>query len=167
MILIAGVGNIFLGDDAFGSEVARRSLHLASKNVRVVDFGIRGLDLAYALTDGYDAVILIDAVSTGGEPGTIYVIEPSANDGGEVSAVVEGHSMDPANVLALARSMGTAPEHIRLVGCEPESFGSPDEGRMGLSPRVAAAVDEAIRVIEGLVREHEETKSRKAAGGAA
>jgi hydrogenase maturation protease len=157
MILVAGIGNIFLGDDAFGSEVARRALHLASPNVRVVDFGIRGLDLAYSLTDGYDAAIMIDAVSQGGEPGTIYVIEPVVTEGEEGNTAVEGHSMDPARVLALARSMGAAPAHIRIVGCEPESFGSPDEGRMGLSGRVSAAVDDAVRVIEKLVREYEDT----------
>ncbi len=150
MILIAGIGNIFLGDDAFGSEVARRSLHLASPNVRVVDFGIRGLDLAYALTDRYEAAILIDAVSRGEEPGTIYVIEPDVGESEDVSPAIDAHSMDPLRVLALARSMGTVPKHIRIVGCEPESFGNPDQGRMELSTRVAAAVDEAVKLIEKL-----------------
>lgn len=167
MILVAGIGNIFLGDDAFGSEVARRSLHLASPNVRVVDFGIRGLDLAYALTDGYSAALLIDATSRGGEPGTIYVIEPDRSDGEEPGPVIEGHLMNPVRVLALARSMGSAPKHIRIVGCEPQTFGNPGEGRMELSPRVAAAVDEAVKVIERLVRELEDSEQTKALGGAA
>ena len=138
MILVAGIGNIFLGDDAFGSEVARQLAgRLKTPHVRVVDFGIRGLDLAYALMDGYDATILIDAVARGGKPGTLYVIEPDLNELNQIEAAVEAHAMDPVRVLELARSMGTELRNIRIVGCEPETFGPDDEGQMGLSPCVA------------------------------
>jgi hydrogenase maturation protease len=153
MILIAGVGNIFFGDDGFGSEVARR---LAGRpdtpNVRVVDFGIRGLDLAYTLLDDYEATIIVDATPRGGQPGTIYVIEPDT-EFNEAAAAVEAHSMDPMRVLALACSMGAELKNVRIVGCEPESFGPAGEGQMALSPAVAGAVDEAVRVIDGLMGE--------------
>src|SRR5437016_6098906 len=115
MILIAGIGNIFLGDDAFGSEVARRAQHLASERVKVVDFGIRGLDLAYALMDGYEAVIMIDAVPLDGKPGTLYVIEPELN-GLQQATAIEAHSMDPVRVLALAQSMGVKLKNVWIVG---------------------------------------------------
>jgi hydrogenase maturation protease len=160
MILVAGIGNIFLGDDAFGSETARHAQHLSSDDVRVVDFGFRGLDLAFALMDGYEAVILIGAISRGGEPGTIYVIEPDLTELDYAVAPMDGHSMDPVRVLALARSMGARLKNVRLVGCEPESF---EES----SPRVMAAVESAVAMIEELVREHEGTKDTKALEGAA
>src|SRR6476659_8714525 len=105
-VLIAGVGNIFLGDDGFGVEVVQR---LAQRplpdGVRVVDFGIRGLDLTFALLDGYEAVILVDAVPRGGVPGTLYVLEPepgAADEPGAPGTMVELHSLDPAKVLRLA-----------------------------------------------------------------
>jgi hydrogenase maturation protease len=158
MLLVAGIGNIFLGDDAFGSEVARRlAPRLASADVRVIDFGIRGLDLAYALMDGYASTIVIDAVSRGGEPGTIYVLEPDLDALEVEGAVIDAHTMDPMRVLALARSMGAELKRIRIVGCEPETFGG-DEGQLGLSPSVAAAVEEAIRVIETMITQHKERK---------
>src|SRR5690242_10086258 len=107
-VLIAGVGNLFFGDDAFGSEVARR---LATRpqpdGVRVIDFGIRGLDLAYALSDGYAAVILADATARGGAPGTLYVLEPEAAPTPQTPAL-DPHGMDPAAVLRLASSLGGA-----------------------------------------------------------
>ena len=153
-ILIAGIGNIFLGDDGFGSEVARR---LAGKSfpdeVRVVDFGIRGFDLAYALMDGYDVTIFIDATPRGGEPGTIYTIEPDLSelnglDGQQM--MVETHGMNPMKVLQLVKSMGGQFKRILLVGCEPAPLESED-GHMGLSPPVERAVDEAIPLVESLV----------------
>ncbi len=112
-ILIAGIGNIFFGDDAFGVEVARglagRSL---PDGIKVIDFGIRGLDLAYALLDQYAAVILVDAVPRGGAPGTLYVLEPdldSADGAEESAAMLEPHALDPHKVLRLARSLGRRP----------------------------------------------------------
>ena len=153
-ILIAGIGNIFLGDDGFGSEVARR---LAGKTfpgeVRVVDFGIRGFDLAYALMDGPDVTIFIDATPRGREPGTIYTIEPDLSelnglDGQQM--MVETHGMNPMKVLSMVKIMGGEFKRILLVGCEPETLG-PEEGQLGLSQPVTAAVDEAVRVVESLV----------------
>ena len=153
-ILVAGIGNIFLGDDGFGSEVARR---LAGKSlpdeVRVVDFGIRGFDLAYALMDGYDVTIFIDATPRGGEPGTVYTIEPDLselNGLDERQMMVETHGMDPMKVLSMVKTMGGEFNRILLVGCEPATLG-PEEGHLGLSEPVEAAVGEAVRVVESLV----------------
>jgi len=154
-VLIAGIGNIFLGDDAFGSEVARRlqARHWPA-GVRVVDFGIRGFDLAYALCDGNDLTVLIDATPRGGSPGTIYVIEPDLSelvDDSRAAALVDAHSLDPLQVLLMAHAQGAALKGIVLVGCEPADLGG-DEGRLGLSDPVAAAVDEALDVVTSLVR---------------
>jgi hydrogenase maturation protease len=155
VILIAGIGNIFLGDDAFGCEVVRRlATRPQSEDVRVRDFGIRGLDLVYALLDEPETVILVDAVPRGQQPGTLYVIEPDlAHLDNPETLLVETHGMDPVKVLRMAQAMGGRFHRVLLVGCEPESFGLEDEGegRMGLSAPVEAAVDEAIRVIESLV----------------
>jgi hydrogenase maturation protease len=153
MILVAGIGNIFMGDDAFGSEVARRLAgRVKTSSVRVIDFGIRGFDLAYSLMDEYDATIMIDATQRGSNPGTIYVIEPDLDELDETKATIEAHAMDPVRMLALARSMGAKLKNIHIVGCEPETFGPDGEGQMGLSPCVAAAVDEAVLVVEELLR---------------
>ncbi len=155
-ILIAGIGNIFLGDDAFGSEVARRlSGRALPDEVRVVDFGIRGFDLTYALLDGYEVTIFVDATPRGQEPGTLYTIEPEldeieSNDG--PGAMVETHGMNPMKVLTMVKSMGGQFKRILLVGCEPATFG-PEEGQMGLSPPVEAAVERAVVVVESLVEE--------------
>jgi hydrogenase maturation protease len=158
-ILIAGIGNIFLGDDAFGVEVARRlSTREWPQTVRVTDFGIRGYDLAYALLDGYDTTILVDACPRGEPAGTLYVIEPDLNDFDpngsgspeEQQVAVEAHSMNPLSVLRLAASMGGRLKRILLVGCEPVTLG-PEEGQMGLSATVEAVVDEAMKLVESLV----------------
>jgi len=155
-ILIAGIGNIFLGDDAFGVEVVRQ---LAGRTlpgrVKAVDFGIRGFDLAYALLDGSDVTILVDACPRGGEPGSLYVIEPDLNaldTPEQAQASVDAHSMNPMNVIRIARSMGGTGslKRILLVGCEPLTLG-PEEGKMGLSEPVAAAVEEAGKLIESLM----------------
>ena len=155
-ILIAGIGNIFLGDDAFGCEVVKRlNQRTWPENVRVVDFGIRGFDLAFALLDGYDVTILIDATPRGAEPGTVYKIEPDLNDLDELDgngAMVETHGMNPMKVLGMVKSMGGQFRRILLVGCEPETFG-PEEGHMGLSASVGAAVTQAATIVESLVEE--------------
>ncbi|MFZ0201669.1 MAG: hydrogenase maturation protease [Candidatus Sulfotelmatobacter sp.] len=152
-ILVAGIGNIFLGDDAFGVEVVRRlSTRELPQNVKVTDFGIRGYDLAYALLDGYDTTILVDACPRGEPAGTLYVIEPQLNDLGsaeEQQGAVEAHSMNPLNVLRLASSMGPL-KRVLLVGCEPATLG-PEEGQMGLSEQVESALDEAVKVVESLI----------------
>jgi hydrogenase maturation protease len=150
-ILIAGIGNIFFGDDAFGVELVRRLVGQAlPEGVRVVDFGIRGIDLAYALTDGCDAAILVDAVQRGGEPGTLYVIEPDLAAAVLSPPTIEPHSLDPWRVLAVARSLGGTIGRVLVVGCEPASFGGED-GAMELSAPVQAAVTEAIPLIRSLV----------------
>ncbi len=152
-ILIAGIGNIFLGDDAFGVEVAQRlSAREWPQNVRVTDFGIRGYDLAYALLDGYDTTILVDACPRGEPAGTLYVIEPDLSDLGgteERQGAVEAHSMNPLNVLRLAASMGPL-KQVLLVGCEPGTLG-PEEGQMGLSDPIKAVISEAVKLVESLV----------------
>jgi hydrogenase maturation protease len=153
-ILVAGIGNIFLGDDAFGVEVARRLLTRSLPNaVRVVDFGIRGFDLAYALQDGYETTILVDAYSRGIEPGTVSVIEPDLKTlEDEPEGFVQPHAMNPMNVMRMAKAMNGSVKRILLVGCEPLDLGG-EEGAIGLSPAVQAAVDVATERIAKLVYE--------------
>jgi hydrogenase maturation protease len=151
-ILIAGIGNIFLGDDGFGVEVVRHLVdRMSSGSVRVVDFGIRGLDLVYALQDGYETTILIDAYPHGQAPGTVSVVELNANEAADFPGnFVEPHSMHPMNVLRMARSMNGPLKRVLLVGCEPATLGG-DEGHMGLTKPVEAAVTEAVKMTEALV----------------
>ncbi|MFC5889507.1 hydrogenase maturation protease [Kitasatospora sp. CM 4170] len=157
-VLVAGVGNIFLGDDGFGVEAVRR---LAGRplpeDVEVLDVGVRGVHLAYQLLDGYRMLVLVDATARGGEPGTVYLIEPDSgpveSSGGEASGparapVLDGHRMGPDAVLALLATLaagtgGSPPGQVLVVGCEPASL---EEG-IGLSAPVAAAVEEAVGVI--------------------
>ncbi|MGH9898055.1 MAG: hydrogenase maturation protease [Pyrinomonadaceae bacterium] len=154
-ILVAGIGNIFLGDDAFGSEVARVLIERSLPDeVRVIDFGIRGFDLAYALLDGYDVTIFVDATPRGGEPGTLYTIEPDLNEFDNLNAqesMVETHGMNPMKVLGMVKSMGGEFKRILLVGCEPASLGA-ETGEIGLSEPVKAAVNEAVLLVESLVK---------------
>ena len=152
-ILVAGIGNIFLGDDAFGVEVVRRLMQRGlPAHARVVDFGIRGLDLAYALQDGYETTILIDAFPHGQSPGTVSIVEPDQKEiTSAPAALVEAHSMHPLNVLRMAAAMNGSLHRVLLVGCEPESLGG-DEGFMGLSSSVQAAVEEAVSATEALVK---------------
>lgn len=150
-ILIAGIGNIFLGDDAFGVEVAQRlARRQLPEEVRVVDFGIRGLDLTYALLDGYETVLLVDAVPRGGPPGTLYVLEPE-RDATPGDVAIDGHSMDPVKVLRLVEAMGGRVERLLLVGCEPAQVEEYEDMQSGLSEAVRASVDEAVRLIESLI----------------
>jgi hydrogenase maturation protease len=154
-ILIAGIGNIFLGDDAFGVEVVNRFAHRQlPEGVRVVDFGIRGFDLTYALLDGADVTILVDACPRGGSAGDLYVIEPELNSpaAGQASpAAVDAHSMNPMNVIRAAQAIGGPLKRILVLGCEPESFG-PAEGHMGLSEPVASSVERAVSLLDSLVK---------------
>jgi hydrogenase maturation protease len=153
-VLVAGIGNIFLGDDAFGVEVVRRLAERKLPNaVHVADFGIRGFDLAYALQDGYETTILVDACPHGEAPGTLYVIEPDLKslDSPEApQAAIEAHAMNPESVLRMARAMNIEVKNVLLVGCEPETLGG-DEGQMGLSPPVQGAVEEAVKLVESLI----------------
>jgi hydrogenase maturation protease len=153
-LLIAGVGNIFLGDDAFGCEVVRRLMQRSwPKTVKIVDYGIRGLDLAYALMDDYHTVILVDATPQGSVPGTIYVMELNLDDAGSSTAFVDAHSMHPLNVLRMVRTLGGSSARILLVGCEPAELGNETDCTFGLSERVRAGVEEAIAVVEAFVSE--------------
>ena len=153
-ILVAGIGNLFLGDDGFGVEVAQR---LAQRplppGVRVVDFGIRGYDLAYALVAAPDRTILVDACPRGEAPGTVFILEPDLDsldaDAG-TATVLDAHDMNPLHVLRLARSLGAQLQHVVVVGCEPATLG-PEEGHMGLSDAVAPAVDRGVALIESLI----------------
>jgi hydrogenase maturation protease len=142
-VLVAGIGNIFLGDDGFGVAVANR---LAAEGlpaeVAVRDFGIRGLHLAYEMLDGgYDTTVLVDAVPRGGAPGTVYLLEPEIGEAAD--GTPDGHAMDPGTVLGMLRRLGGVPRRVLIVGCEPESV----EERMGLSAPVEAAVGEAVRCV--------------------
>ncbi len=152
-ILIAGIGNIFLGDDGFGVEVVRQlAARISSDSVRIVDFGIRGLDLVYALQDGYETTILIDAYPHGQTPGTVSVVELDANEAADSTGnVLEPHNMHPMNVLRMVRSMHGPLKRVLLVGCEPATLGG-DEGCMGLSEPVEAAVAEGVNATEALVK---------------
>ena len=158
-MLIAGVGNIFLGDDAFGPEVARR---LATEDlpgwVRVADYGISGMHLAYDLADGYETAILIDAAPRGGEPGTVTVLDVEAERRRDpataagalgASRLFDAHGMQPDVVLGVLDMLGARSLRILVVGCEPASV---DYG-MELSEPVANAVDEAVQVVLDLVAE--------------
>jgi hydrogenase maturation protease len=151
-ILVAGVGNIFLGDDGFGVEVAKRlsASHLP-EGVQVVDFGIRSYDLAFALMNDWGLTILVDALPRGGKPGTLYVMEPELPDDELHQEALDAHSMDPIAVLQLVHALGGKVERLLVVGCEPKTCEPNAEGKLGLSAPVAAALDEAVHVVEGLI----------------
>ena len=159
-ILIACIGNIFLGDDGFGVEAARAfSATDLLAGGTVVDYGIRGLDLAYALLDPWQSVVLVDAVSRGKRPGTIYLLQPT--DTTVEMAGLDAHSMDPVQVLNLARSLGEVRAKVFIVGCEPQDFGDELEGRMGLSAAVEAAVPEAASMVREMVVRLQQTSTSK------
>jgi hydrogenase maturation protease len=146
-VLVAGIGNIFLSDDGFGVEVARRLADgRLGEHVVVEDFGIRGVHLALELASGaYGAAILVDATPRGGEPGTLYAIEPAV-DPNEECGSVDAHSLTPSAVLAWVRRLGGQRGRVLIVGCEPASV---DEA-VGLSDPVAAAVDGAVQMVSDL-----------------
>jgi hydrogenase maturation protease len=148
-VLVAGIGNIFLGDDGFGVEVvSRMSGRARPEGVSVADYGIRGVHLAYELLDGYDALILIDAMPMGQVPGTVAIIEPDLDlliggDGTGPGPAMDAHSMSPAVVLATLASLGGEVGRVLVVGCEPSVI---EEG-IGLSAPVSAAVDSAVEAV--------------------
>jgi hydrogenase maturation protease len=149
---VAGIGNIFLGDDGFGCAVAAALADVPlPEGVEVADFGVRGLDLAYALRD-YDAVVLVDAAPIDGPPGTLEVLEPALDDG---EAAIETHAMDPVRVLRLARELGGLPARTLVVACRPQTIPDPDSDEIvgELSPPVGAAVDEAVPLVRALVEQ--------------
>lgn len=161
-VLVAGIGNMFMADDAFGPEVvAAVRGRTFPEGVHVADFGIRGMDLAYRLLDGYDVAVLVDAAPRGKEPGTVSVIDPGplpgAHDGGTPRSLPQAHGMDPVQVLALARQLGdgAALPRVLVLGCEPQVRMRGDEPDVvvGLSEPVRAAVPRAAEVLESLVGE--------------
>ncbi len=144
--LVAGIGNIFLSDDGFGVEVAARLVREPMPDdVHVEDFGIRGVHLAYELLDGYDTLVLVDALPRGEPPGTVTVLEPALDD--LPGAAMDAHTMDPGTVLATLDGLGGQVGRVLIVGCEPLTV---DEG-IGLSEPVAAAVDVAAETVMDLV----------------
>ena len=152
-ILIAGIGNVFMGDDGFGVAVVRALAERPrSASVTLMDAGIRGIDLTYALMERYDAAILVDATPRGRAPGTLYVLVPECVSAGPAS-LLDAHALDPARVLALAKSLGGELGEIRIVGCEPERLGTPDEPSFELTPAVSNAVPTAVELVERLVEE--------------
>lgn len=164
-ILIAGVGNVLRGDDGFGVEVAQALARRGRlpEGVEVFEAGIAGVPLVQELMDGYDALILADAVERGGEPGTVYVIEPDISDPAALdaaafhSSLADAHYTEPSKVLTLARALGVLPPNVFLVGCEPAGY---DELGAELSEQVRGAVEVALRRIDSLIetlnlQEHE------------
>ncbi len=168
VVLVAGIGNIFQGDDAFGGAVARALLERPrDERVRVVDFGTRGFDLALALSrrgdlggpvgaapqesgDRVELALLVDTVQRGGSPGTLYVIDPAVE---KLDAPADPHSLHPANVLALVAALGARPPRVLIVGCEPLRFATDEEPCPELSAPVRAAIPEAVALVERLVAE--------------
>jgi hydrogenase maturation protease len=153
-ILVAGVGNAWLQDDAFGGEVARRmEAEGVPSGVTVMDFGTGGLDLAYEVMRGYDSLIILDASRQGKEPGTLYVIEPDRDEFApeiQDGEMIDPHGMDPATMLRFVRATGGWPGKVVVIGCEP---GEVDEVGLGLTPPVAAAVTRAIELVYETIAE--------------
>jgi hydrogenase maturation protease len=146
---------LVLGDDAFGVEVVRALLRRpAQPHVTVRDFGIRGLDLAHALVDGYDALLLVDTMQRGHAPGTLSVLEPDFSASKPTPELLgPSHGVDPCRVFDLVQALGGTLPTARLVGCEPFGFGSDDEPMLELSPPVREAVARAVPLVEQLARE--------------
>jgi hydrogenase maturation protease len=145
-VLVAGLGNIFLGDDGFGCEVARQLIgHPLPDDAQVVDYGIRGMHLAYDLLDGFDALVLVDALPGEGPPGEVSVLEVGPDDLGD--GVFDPHGMAPVAVLASLADLGGRLPPTYVVGCRPADV---EEG-IGLSPAVRAAIPQAIACVEGLL----------------
>jgi hydrogenase maturation protease len=147
-ILVAGVGNAWLQDDAFGGECARRlAARGVPSGVTVMDFGTGGLDLAYEIMRGYDALVLLDASRQGGEPGTLYVLEPSMEELAgpiEDGDVINPHGMDPQTVLRFVAAIGGFSGRVVVIGCEP---GEVDDVGVGLTPAIEGAVERALEVV--------------------
>jgi len=147
-ILVAGIGNIFLGDDGFGSEVMRHVCGRVdgSDGVRATDYGIGGMHLAYDLLEDWDALVLVDAIPDRGSPGRVHIFEAD-HDSPDAPARLDAHGMDPATVFASLRALGGTPPRTIVVGCEVADV---NDG-MGLSEPVQAAVPEAVRAVESAV----------------
>ena len=153
-ILVAAVGNMWLGDDGFGGEVAKRLQgRTHAPGVQVVDFGTGGLDLAYEVMRGYDALVLVDVSRQGGAPGTLYVMEadPDSVDAAiDEAAPIDPHGMDPRTVLRFVKAVGGWPGRVVVVACEPASV---EEVGIGLSGPVEAVVDRAVELVAETIDE--------------
>jgi hydrogenase maturation protease len=153
-ILVAGIGNAWLGDDGFGGEVVKRlEARDLPSGVTVADFGIGGLDLAYEVMRGYDGLVLVDVSRQGGEPGTLYVMEPDEQDiaaGIEDGELLDPHGMDPQTVLRFVRAVGGWPGKVVVIACEPAQV---EEMGIGLSAGVSAAVDHAAELVATTIEE--------------
>lgn len=166
-ILVAGIGNVFHGDDAFGVEVvkalAQRDLPEA---VQVTDFGTRSYDLAFAMLDGYEAVIFVDAAPRGKEPGTVVLLEADA-EAAPMAGPVNGHSMDPVTVLRLIDTMGGYDGRVLVVACEPATLEPDRELRLSPAVRdaVAPAADLVVETVEHLLAASTELEKNVHAGG--
>jgi hydrogenase maturation protease len=152
-VLVAGIGNVFLGDDGFGVETARRlSSRVLGNGIFVRDFGTRGFDLACSISNEWDLVILVDAVQQRGEPGSVYVIEVDRGGDKTLACGLDPHGLDPVRAIEIANAFGQVTSRLVLVGCEPASFGG-DEGFWELSKAVEGAVEVAIATILGIISE--------------
>jgi hydrogenase maturation protease len=151
-ILVAGIGNAWLKDDGFGGEVVKRlESRELPEGAAVFDFGTGGLDLAYEVMRGYDALVLIDVSRQGGDPGTLYVMEAQKDEveaGIEDGQMINPHAMDPQTVLRFVKTLGAWPGKVVIVACEPAEV---EEMGMGLSPEVSSAVDAAVDVVIGTI----------------
>ena len=145
MILVAGIGNVFFGDDGFGVAVARALAASPPPGSRVVDFGIRAMHLAYELLEPHELLVAVDCVARGGVPGTLYVIEPDPSD--SVAPVASAHGMDLTSVLSIVVTLGGRPPPMLIVGCEPGSL----TPRLGLSAPVERALDDALALVRDVV----------------
>lgn len=161
-VLVAGVGNIFLGDDGFGPHTVQRLLaHPLPPHVEAVDFGVRGVHLAYQLLDGYETLVLVDTTMRGGAPGTVYLLEAETGPVEPAAeALLDGHRLGPDAVLALLATLsestgGSRPRRVLVVGCEPQCL---DEG-MELSAPVTAAVDQAVRLVRKILADEAQATS--------
>ena len=153
-ILVAGIGNAWLRDDGFGGHVAKAlEGQDLPDGVSVFDFGSGGLDLAYEVMRGYHGLVLIDVSRQGGEPGTLYVMEPDEEEiegGIEDGEVINPHGMDPQTVLRFVKAVGGWPGKVVVVACEPANV---EEMGLGLSDEVAGSVDAAVKLVMETVEE--------------
>jgi hydrogenase maturation protease len=153
-VLVAGIGNVFFGDDSFGCVVARElARNPVPEGVTVRDFGIRGLDLAFELVEGYDAAIFVDALPRGGSPGTLYVLEPELGQADAGGLGWDAHGLTPEQVLRTVRAIGGKLPLLRVVGCEPAEFGDELDPQGGLSETVSARVPEAVKLVYEVLAE--------------
>lgn len=161
-ILVGGIGNAWLKDDGFGGEVAKRlNEQELPAGVAVFDFGTGGLDLAYEMMRGYDGLVLVDISAQGGEPGTLYVMEPdeeSVTTGIEDGVLIDPHGMDPQTVLRFVKTISGWPGHVVVIACEPAQM---EEMGFGLSDDVAGAVDRAVTLVLDTIADMKVSASRQ------